>query len=194
MLSGATKTHTNGDISEHTQTPLPNLFCFISRLSTLLKGYLIASALRASTLVSNPPMAPLLCVGKNPMTATKTVRIPQAGCQYSGWYPVMLKHTFLCSSKRPLGYVCNPIEEINVFHKLTVHLPRSQHSHIGYRICLVEIVYRQEHETGRSKRVVIGQQDATMVQSAFELCLLWPSDSEMPLKDIRLINEQRWDD
>lgn len=56
------------------------------------------------------------------------------------------------------------------------------------------MIYRQEHEAGWGKRVVIGQEDTTMVQSAFELCLLWPSDCEMPLKDIRLIKEQRWDD
>jgi len=73
--------------------------------------YLMASPLRASTLVSRPPIAPLLSVGRKPMTATKTVRIPHAGCQYSGWYPVILRHTFLCSSNRPLGYVWGACHE-----------------------------------------------------------------------------------
>lgn len=73
----------------------------------LFPPYLRANVFLASVLVSSPPMAPLLFVGRKPMMATSTVRTPQAGCQYSGWYLVMLRHTFLFSSNRPFGYRLN---------------------------------------------------------------------------------------
>lgn len=43
-----------------------------------------------------------------------------------------------------------------------------------------------EHEARWGERIVIRKQDASMIKATFKVCLLWTTDREMPLKDVRL--------
>ena len=45
-------------------------------------------------------MAPLLGVGMKAMRAVRAVRTLQLGCQCSGWWLLMLRHTCSGSSRR----------------------------------------------------------------------------------------------
>jgi hypothetical protein len=62
-----------------------------------------ANAFLSSFDQSKPPTAPSALVGKNDTIASTAVLIPHAGCQYSGWCPVIVKHIFLLVSNRPFG-------------------------------------------------------------------------------------------
>ena len=60
-----------------------------------------ASAWRSSGRHSSAPIALSVGVGKKAMSASTMVRMPQAGCQCSGWKDVALRQIFFPTSKRP---------------------------------------------------------------------------------------------
>jgi hypothetical protein len=47
-------------------------------------SHFLTNACRSCFVQSNPPMAPSALVGKKAMIANIAVRMPHAGCQYSG--------------------------------------------------------------------------------------------------------------
>jgi hypothetical protein len=62
-----------------------------------------AMARRVAGSHSSPPIWPLVVVSMKLRIATRAVRMPQAGCQLSSWWPEMLRQISRLASKRPEG-------------------------------------------------------------------------------------------
>ena len=58
---------------------------------------------RSSGFQSRAPIAPSVGVGKKEIRASRSRRIPQAGCQCSGWYAVAERQIFTPTWNLPLG-------------------------------------------------------------------------------------------